>query len=90
MSSPAFNRDNYRTIDAKLSAPHELVKVNRQQEKILEHNFQQFKNIDEITLEIIAAETGLSIMDCEKWFQHRKALWRKKEGLSPNSRHITD
>ncbi|XP_002737197.1 homeodomain-only protein-like [Saccoglossus kowalevskii] len=89
MNSSGYYHNN-RNLVAKLSPPNEMVKVNRQQEKILEHNFQQYKNIDEVTMELLAAETGLSLRDCEKWFQHRKALWRKKEGLSPNSRAITD
>ncbi|XP_033104505.1 homeodomain-only protein-like [Anneissia japonica] len=74
-----------RVVEAKLVPEKEKVKLSATQENILESNFKQSKNIDDIMLEIIAAEAGLSVKDTEKWFQNRIALWRKQEGLAPSS-----
>ncbi|XP_071947934.1 homeodomain-only protein-like [Antedon mediterranea] len=75
-----------RVVEAKLAtSDKDKVKLSPTQEKILESNFKQSKNVDDIMLEIIAAEAGLSVKDTEKWFQNRIALWRKEEGLAPSS-----
>ncbi|XP_019626046.1 PREDICTED: homeodomain-only protein-like, partial [Branchiostoma belcheri] len=66
-------------------------RISDDQERILEYNFGHLtKTPDGITLEIIAAESGLSVEETAKWFQHRYALWRQKEGLPPNSGRVTD
>ncbi|XP_033632624.1 homeodomain-only protein-like [Asterias rubens] len=80
------------TTEARLASPDDKVvnNVSSQQAKILEDNFKQNKNMDEITLEIVAAEAGLSPEDAARWFQNRKAIWRRNEGLSPNSRTLEE
>ncbi|XP_022091631.1 homeodomain-only protein-like [Acanthaster planci] len=90
---PTSPRNNpVAMADARLASPEDSVvnNVSPIQAKILEDNFQQNKNMDEITLEIVAAEAGLSPQDTARWFQHRRALWRQNEGLNPNSRTLEE
>lgn len=77
-------------VVAQLAKPGQLVRVTPEQEKILEQTFKENKNVDELTITIVAAETGLSEKDAKNWFQNRQALWREKEGLNPNSRSLND
>lgn len=95
MSANNSNLDNLpipnpNAVGAQLAKPGEQVSVNPDQEKILEQTFKENRNVDELTITIVAAETGLSEEDAKRWFQHRRALWREKEGLNPNSRSLND
>ncbi|XP_066277857.1 homeodomain-only protein-like [Branchiostoma lanceolatum] len=82
---------NPTLITARLSPPGQMSRISDDQERILEYNFGHLtKTPDGITLEIIAAESGLSVEETAKWFQNRYALWRQKEGLPPNSGRVTD
>ena len=68
------------TTEARLASPDDKVvnNVSSQQAKILEDNFKQNKNMDEITLEIVAAEAGLSPEDAAVSipFQSGQSLFR--------------
>ncbi|XP_038070601.1 homeodomain-only protein-like [Patiria miniata] len=89
---PPTSPRNNPVADARLASPEDAVvnSVSPIQAKILEENFKQNKNMDEITLEIVAAEAGLSPQDAARWFQNRRALWRQNEGLHPNSRTLEE
>ncbi|XP_072026574.1 homeodomain-only protein-like [Amphiura filiformis] len=82
-----------RDVKAKLASSSNQLVLTDTQRRLLEENFQTYgrgRNMDEITLQLVAAEAGLRTEDAEKWFQNRKALWRKNEGLSPNDKSLWD
>lgn len=95
MSSSQGNLENLpipnpNAVGAQLAKPGEQVKVTPEQEKVLEQTFKDNRNVDDLTIAIVAAETDLTEEEAKRWFQNRQALWREKEGLNPNSRSVND
>ncbi|XP_076464179.1 homeodomain-only protein-like [Babylonia areolata] len=77
-------------IQAHLSAPHQLPPLSLDQQEKLEENFRSNRNPSELDVVIIAAEVGLPEIVVKKWFQHRLACWRQKQGLPANQTSVND
>ena len=57
-----------RDVKAKLTPSNQMVELTEVQMKLLEDNFQNYgrgRNIDEITLQLVAVEAGMSDNDTE-------------------------
>ncbi|XP_003724836.2 homeodomain-only protein [Strongylocentrotus purpuratus] len=78
------------TQETPASSSPSGVAITAQQEKVLEQEFKQEKNWDDITLELVVAECGLCEKDVEKWYSWRKNEWRRTEGLRIGSGSLTD
>jgi hypothetical protein len=78
------------TLEARLSPPHALPRVKRDQHRRLEEHFRESRNPTETDIMIIAAEIGISEREARVWYEHRLALWRKQQGLPANGGHVND
>ncbi|CAH1778974.1 unnamed protein product, partial [Owenia fusiformis] len=81
---------NMSSIDAKLASPQDLAKMTKAQKSRLEEHFKENRNPTSCELMLIAAEVGIVEENAKIWFEHRLALWRKQQGLSPNKGSISD
>ncbi|KAK7489589.1 hypothetical protein BaRGS_00019223, partial [Batillaria attramentaria] len=77
-------------IQAHLSSPHQLPPLALEQQAKLEENFRNNRNPSDLDVVILAAEVGLSEHTVKKWFEHRLACWRQKQGLPANSGCVND
>jgi len=59
------------------------VRLTGEQADYLERQFGKTKNPHPSELILIAAETGLQDEEVKVWFDHRMAMWRRDQGLSP-------
>ncbi|KAK7109462.1 homeodomain-only protein-like [Littorina saxatilis] len=77
-------------IHAHLSPPHQLPPLELDQQEKLEENFKNNRNPSDLDVILIAAEVDLPEHVVKKWFQHRLACWRQKQGLPANERPVND
>ncbi|PVD29827.1 hypothetical protein C0Q70_09084 [Pomacea canaliculata] len=77
-------------IQAHLFPPELLPALTADQEKKLEANFASNRNPSDLDVILIAAEVGLTEYHVKKWFEHRLACWRQKQGLPANSGSVND
>ncbi len=63
MSSLSLSTPNPQYVDARLSPPQILPKINREQHKKLEERFKECRNPNDIDLMLIAAEVGITELD---------------------------
>ncbi|KAL8615731.1 hypothetical protein ACOMHN_007484 [Nucella lapillus] len=77
-------------IQAHLSAPYQLPPLSLEQQGKLEENFKDNRNPSDLDVVIIAAEVGLPEDVVKKWFQHRLACWRQKQGLPANQTCVNE
>ncbi|XP_053736059.1 homeodomain-only protein [Synchiropus splendidus] len=68
----------------------ESMNLSEYQTKVLEENFKLSKHPDDTDVMLIAAESGLSEADTQKWFTLRTAEWRKAEGLPAEQGSVLD
>ncbi|XP_063152747.1 homeodomain-only protein [Candoia aspera] len=67
------------------------IRLREDQVEILEYNFTRIsKNPDRATLDLIAAEAGLSVEEVLEWFKKRLGEWRRSEGLPSECRSVRD
>ncbi|XP_056296238.1 homeodomain-only protein [Pseudoliparis swirei] len=65
--------------------------LSEEQVKVLEDSFKKTTRHPEgMTLMLIAAESGLSEEDTQKWFNLRNQQWRREEGLPAELGSVLD
>ncbi|XP_034399503.1 homeodomain-only protein [Cyclopterus lumpus] len=69
----------------------EALDLSEEQTKVLEDSFKRTTRHPEgMTLMLIAAESGLSEEDTQKWFNLRNQQWRREEGLPAELGSVLD
>lgn len=77
-------------IRAQLTPGHQLPRITAEQMMVLETNFKQNRNPNDLEITFIAAEAGMAEADVRLWYQHRLAVWRQRQGLPANSGYVNE
>lgn len=93
----AFQANTHKTssmftgnIRAQLTPGHQLPRTTAEQMTVLETNFKQNRNPNDLEITLISAEAGMSEADVRLWYQHRLAVWRQRQGLPANSGYVNE
>ncbi|XP_057706598.1 homeodomain-only protein [Corythoichthys intestinalis] len=68
----------------------ECMRLTEHQTKVLEESYKKHRCPDQVSLMLIAAETGLSEVETEQWFKQRNSKWRQAEGLPAELGSVLD